>query len=64
MLGLTIVFYSFVDFKVIYNLYSKKVKGMVEGFSITGSKWVEKFGWYFFVCSDLSRYFPVSFQTV
>ena len=26
-----------------------QVKGMVEGFSITGSKWVEKFGRYFFV---------------
>ena len=41
-----------------------QVKGMVEGFSIPGSKWVEKFGRYFFVCSDLSRYFRVSFQTV
>ena len=49
MLRLTIVFYNFVDFKVIYNL---------------GSKWVEKFGRYFFVCSDLGRYFRVSFQTV
>ena len=31
-----------------------QVKGMVEGFSIPGSKWVEKFGSYFFVCSDIS----------
>ena len=39
-----------------------QVKRMVEGFSITGSKWVEKLGRYLFVCSDLSTYFRGVFK--